>query len=106
MKFCDNCGSRLNIRFAGENISFICARCLTTAPAEPIDTVLYDQANTSGLANILPYVNHAEKDISNARVYRDCSKCKGKIMQLLIIGPNCVRVFVCINSDCNYKEYT
>ena len=105
MKFCDNCQSMLSTRFTSESMSFICPQCLKTFEATPQDTLLYQDTNSSMISNILPYVKHASQDITNARTYRDCKKCKGKIMQQLVIGPNCKIVFVCINKSCAFSEY-
>lgn len=103
MKFCDDCGTLLDINTKSGELKFICPQCFSEQPADPADTLMgifmaNDTQDSTYLKTIIknaPYVPCIE------RLYFNCPECHNNILSFIRMKDTLSRVIIC---KCGYYQ--
>ena len=93
--FCKNCSSLLLEEPSEGSIKFRCLGCHEIYPGKPEDVLVRRYSRKGQMINVINQVEFAHRFPPNARVMKDCKKCKSKFASIVEVGDDSRAVWVC-----------
>jgi DNA-directed RNA polymerase subunit M/transcription elongation factor TFIIS len=103
MRFCDICKHVLVDITDNKELYYECSACKTRYKSSVSDTLRFTQSykkNKSDTGGRGDFVNTAAFDVTNPKVYKECSKCSSKIVTSIVSGDNMKFSYLC---ECGNK---